>query len=152
MPASRIALLYNTDYDAELTGPGIDVGAVELSCRAIAAGLREAGRTVDVTGIHGTEVFDVLGRVREGAYDLVFNLCESMGGDPRNEPTFAGLLDLFSIPYTGADLVALASCLHKRRTKEILIGRGVETPPYASSRPRPISSIRRSRRSTIRGS
>ena len=33
--------------------------------------------------------------------DLVFNLCESMAGDPRNEPTFAGLLDLFEIPYTG---------------------------------------------------
>jgi D-alanine-D-alanine ligase len=130
MPAQRIALLYNTDYDHELTGPGIDVGAVELSCRAIAGGLRDAGRTVDITGLHGTEVFDVLSRVRAGNYDLVFNLCESMGGDPRNEPTFAGLLDLFSVPYTGADLVALASCLHKRRTKEILVGRGVSTPPY----------------------
>ncbi len=130
MPAKRIALLYNTDYDAELTGPGVDVGAVELSCRAIAAALRETDRVVDVVGIHGTEVFDVLSRVRTGGYDLVFNLCESMAGDPRNEPTFAGLLDLFRIPYTGADLVGLASCLHKRRTKEILIGRGVETPPY----------------------
>ena len=102
------------------------------SCRAARspAALREAGRTVEVIGIHGTEVFDVLARVRGGGYDLVFNLCESMAGDPRNEPTFAGLLDLFAIPYTGADLVGLASCLHKRRTKEILIGRGVETPPY----------------------
>lgn len=130
MPAKRISLLYNTDYDAELTGPGIDVGAVELSCRAIAAALRETDRVVDVIGIHGTEVFDVLAGVRTGGYDLVFNLCESMAGDPRNEPTFAGLLDLFSIPYTGADLVGLASCLHKRRTKEILIGCGVATPPY----------------------
>ena len=34
-----------------------------------------------------------------------------MDGDPRNEPTFVGLLDLFEIPYTGADLLALASCL-----------------------------------------
>ena len=130
MAATRIALLYNTDYDAELTGPGIDVGAVELSCRAIAAALREDGRTVEVIGIHGVEVFDVLSRVRANAPDLVFNLCESMAGDPRNEPTFAGLLDLFGIRYTGADLLGLASCLHKRRAKEILIGCGVATPPY----------------------
>src|SRR5205823_11579083 len=56
--------------------------------------------------------------------------CESMDGDPANEPTFAGLLDLFDIPYTGADLVALASCLHKQRTKDILVAHGVPTPPY----------------------
>src|SRR5690606_4324123 len=62
--------------------------------------------------------------------DLLFNLCESMDGDPTNEPTFAGLLDLFDIPYTGADLLALASCLYKQRTKDILIANGVPTPPY----------------------
>ena len=33
----------------------------------------------------------------------MFNLCESMDDDSRNEPTFAGLLDLFGIP------------LHRRR-------------------------------------
>src|SRR6185369_16995661 len=62
--------------------------------------------------------------------DLLFNLCESMDGDPTNEPTFAGLLDLFKIPYTGADLLALASCLYKQRTKDILLAHGVPTPPY----------------------
>lgn len=126
----RIVVLYNTDYDAELTTPEIDVGAVEVSARAIAAAAADAGHEIELVGLHGTEVFDVLRRIRDDAPDLVFNLCESMAGDPRNEPTFAGLLDLFQIPYTGADLLALASCLHKRRTKEILIGRGISTPPY----------------------
>jgi D-alanine-D-alanine ligase len=72
----------------------------------------------------------VLAKVRVAQPDLVFNLCESMEGDSRNEPTFAGLLDLFGIPYTGADLLSLASCLHKYRTKEILIARSINTPPY----------------------
>src|SRR6185369_8674479 len=62
--------------------------------------------------------------------DLLFNLCESMDGDPTNEPTFAGLLDLFRIPYTGADLLALATCLYKQRTKDVLIANQVPTPPY----------------------
>jgi len=72
----------------------------------------------------------VLARIGREKPDLLFNLCESMDGDPRNEPTFAGLLDLFQIPYTGADLIALASCLYKQRTKEILTARGIATPPY----------------------
>jgi D-alanine-D-alanine ligase len=130
MRPSRITVLYNTDYDEELTGPGIDVSAVEISARAIAAALKDAGFTVELVGLAGREVFDVLSALRASAPDIVFNLCESMAGDPRNEPTFAGLLDLFGIPYTGADLPALAACLHKRRSKDILVGRGIPTPPH----------------------
>jgi D-alanine-D-alanine ligase len=80
--------------------------------------------------VHGTDVYEVLARLGANKPDLLFNLCESMDGEPQNEPTFAGLLDLFRIPYTGADLLALASCLYKHRTKDILIAHGVPTPPY----------------------
>jgi D-alanine-D-alanine ligase len=127
---SKITVLHNTDYDDELTGPGIDVSSVEISARAIAQALRQAGFTVELVGLMGREVFDVLAKLRADKVDLVFNLCESMAGDPRNEPTFAGLLDLFEIPYTGADLPALAMCLHKRRSKDLMLGRGVPTPPH----------------------
>jgi D-alanine-D-alanine ligase len=124
----RIAVLYNTDYDAEACAT--DVISVEASARAVAAALTEGGFAVELIGVFGLEVLAVLDRVRAAAPDLVFNLCESMAGDPRNEPTFVGLLDLFGIPYTGADLLCLASCLHKRRAKDILLARGVPTPPY----------------------
>ena len=133
MKLSRIVVLYNTDYDLEYTSGGIDASSVEMSAQAISAALHESGFVVETVGLHGDKVegvFDVLAKLRDSPPDLVFNLCESMAGDPRNEPTFAGLLDLFEIPYTGADLLALASCLHKRRTKDILIGAGVATPPY----------------------
>jgi len=130
MAPARIIVLHNTDYDAELTGPGIDVSSVEISARAIAGALKAAGFQVELVGLQGREVFDVLAMMRATKPDLVFNLCESMAGDPRNEPTFAGLLDLFEIPYTGSDLPALAACLHKRRSKDILLGRGIPTPPH----------------------
>jgi D-alanine-D-alanine ligase len=127
-PPSRIIVLYNTDYDAEACAT--DVVSVETSARALARALRDGGFGVELIGLHGREVLGVLERVRAAAPDLVFNLCESMAGDPRNEPTFVGLLDLFGIPYTGADLLGLASCLHKQRTKDILIARGIPTPPH----------------------
>jgi D-alanine-D-alanine ligase len=128
MRATRISVLFNTDYDAEAAAT--DVVSVESSARALAAALVESGFQVDLLGMHGIEVLAVINRVRELNPDLVFNLCESLAGDPRNEPTFVGVLDVFKIPYTGADLLALASCLHKQRTKDILIARGLPTPPY----------------------
>ncbi len=128
MRLSRITVLFNTDYDAEAAAT--DVVSVETSARALASALVESGFVVDLIGVHGLEVLPIIDQVRAAAPDLVFNLCESMAGDPRNEPTFVGLLDLFSIPYTGADLLGLASCLHKRRTKDILISRGIPTPPH----------------------
>ncbi|MEZ4359155.1 MAG: ATP-grasp domain-containing protein [Kofleriaceae bacterium] len=131
----RITILYNTDYDAELT-TGSDgsviasVSAVQASAQAIAAALEESGFTTELIGHHGLEVDELIVRLRRDRPELVFNLCESMAGDSRNEPTMTGLLDLYKIPYTGNGTLALGSCLHKVRTKDILRGRGVATPPH----------------------
>jgi D-alanine-D-alanine ligase len=132
MARERIVVLYNTDYDAEQAANANlpDATSVRGSAKAIASALIESGYTVELTGVHGVDVYDVLAKLSANKPDLLFNLCESMDADPRNEPTFAGLLDLFKIPYTGADLLALASCLYKQRTKDILIAHGVPTPPY----------------------
>ena len=120
---ARIVVLHNTDFGAG----AVDASSVVDAARAVAGALREAGHEVETIALRGTEI---LGLVPELRADLVFNLCESMDNDARNEPTVAGLFDLFRIPYTGTDLLGLASCLHKQRAKEILIGRGVSTPPY----------------------
>ncbi|MEO8702557.1 MAG: D-alanine--D-alanine ligase [Kofleriaceae bacterium] len=123
----RVTVLYNTDYDTE---PEVDAVAVEDSAQAIVVALRETGYAAELVGMRGLDVFEVLGKLRTDKPDLVFNLCESMAGEPRNEPTLVGMLDLFKLPYTGADLLALASCLHKHRAKDILLGRGIATPPF----------------------
>ncbi len=128
---ARIVVLYNTDYDAEQANhSALDVTSVRESARAVAGALVEAGHTVELAGVHGVEVYACLERLRAARPDLLFNLCESMNNESRNEPTFAGLLDLFAIRYTGADLLALASCLHKQRTKDILLAHQIPTPPY----------------------
>jgi D-alanine-D-alanine ligase len=128
---SRIVVLYNTDYDAEQAEhTGLDVTSVRESAKAIAGALIEVGHTVELAGVHGVEVYTALQQIRAARPDLLFNLCESMDNNSLNEPTFAGLLDLFSIPYTGADLVTLAVCLHKQRTKDILLANHIPTPPY----------------------
>jgi D-alanine-D-alanine ligase len=128
---ARVIVLHNTDFGGDAGPAATDAASVEDAARAICAALAEAGYAPpERLGVRGTDIFEVLGAVQGRRPDLVFNLCESMGGDARNEPTFVGLLDLFAIPYTGADLLALASCLHKQRAKEILAARGVATPPW----------------------
>ncbi len=128
---SRILILCNTDYDAELSaGAETSVNAVQASAQAIGAALVASGFQIESYGLHGLEVFELLERLRRDPPDLVFNLCESMNGDSRNEPTMTGLLDLYKIPYTGNNTLALVSCLHKSRTKDILRGRGIATPPH----------------------
>jgi len=125
---SRIIVLYNIDYDA---GAGAaDVVSVAASAKAVARALGDSGHHAQLMGLGGHEVLAVLDQVRAAKPDLVFNLCESLAGDARHEPTLVGLLDLFDIPYTGSDLLGLASCLYKQRTKDILDARGVPTPPH----------------------
>jgi D-alanine-D-alanine ligase len=119
----RIVVLYNTDHDA-----APDASSVVDAAKATSDALRANGYTSDTLGLRGKEVLEILPALREA--DLVFNLCESMEGDSRNEPTFAGLLDLFGIAYTGADLLGLSSCLYKQRAKDILIARGIPTPRH----------------------
>jgi D-alanine-D-alanine ligase len=121
----RITVLYNLERE----GAALDASSVADAAWAVSRALAEAGHVTEVATLIGTDVFEVIETLRANKPDLVFNLCEAMAGNSRNEPTFVGLLDLFGIPYTGADLLGLASCLYKHRAKDILIGRGVSTPP-----------------------
>ena len=105
----------------------VSVGACAA---AVTQALRECGYHAEPIGLAGRDAPAVLDRLAASRPDLVFNLCESLAGDARNEPTLVGLLELFGLPYTGTDLLGLASCLHKQRTKEILLARGVPTPPH----------------------
>jgi D-alanine-D-alanine ligase len=132
MVPQRIVVLHNTDYDAELTaGTGVDVSAVAASANAVADALRATGFTVETLGVEGAgDLEAVLTKLRTDRPDVIFNLCESMGGDPRNEPIIPALFDLHRLTYTGGDGLCLGICLHKRRTKHILIGCGVPTPPF----------------------
>ena len=61
--------------------------------------------------------------------DVVFNVAEGIGGACRESfvPTFC---EFWNIPYTGSDPLALATCLDKARTKEVLSHHGIPTPEF----------------------
>jgi len=128
---SRVLVVYNTDYDAELLSTeGVDESAVEQAARAMTDAIGEAGYRADIMGVEGPDLGTLIDRLTGDRPDLVFNACESMSGDVRNEILLPAMLDMFGIPYTGPDALTIGLCLHKERSKEVLIARGIATPPY----------------------
>ena len=127
----RVLVIYNTDYDAELVATsGVDVSAVESAAVAARLAIAEFGLDADILGVHGDDLDRVFRGLSDDPPDLVFNLCESLYGDVRNEPLLPAMLDMLHIPYTGADPFGLGLCLHKDRAKEVLFHHHVATPPY----------------------
>ncbi len=62
--------------------------------------------------------------------DMVFNLVDTVKGSEYLASAIPGMLDLLSIPYTGADLLGFAICCNKFLTKKLLQQAGVPTPAF----------------------
>lgn len=125
----RIAVLFNNDFEF-VAGAGVDAIAVRASAESIRDALRAAGHDAELISIEGRDLGAVLERLEREKPDLVFNLCESLRGVAANEIAVPAILDLFGLLYTGADAVGLGVALSKPRTKDVLLGRGIATPPY----------------------
>jgi D-alanine-D-alanine ligase len=125
----RVACLFNNDFEF-IPGAGADAAAVRASADAICQALRDAGHDATLVSLQGRDLVKVLSRLESERPDLVFNLCESLCGVAANEVAVPAVLDLFGLPYTGSDAAALALALNKPRSKDVMLGRGVSTPPY----------------------
>ena len=125
----RVTVLYNNDYDEELIA-AVDVSAVRTSAQAITQAVAEYGFASTLVGVHGLDLGEVMGQLTADRPDLVFNLCESLNHDARNEIVIPSVLEMLGVPYTGSGSLSLGLCLHKQRCKEILRARAIDTPDY----------------------
>ncbi|MGC8594043.1 MAG: D-alanine--D-alanine ligase family protein [Candidatus Kryptoniota bacterium] len=81
----------------------------------------------DVTLIEADE--EAYDKFRKGGFDIVFNIAEGLNGVSR-EAQIPAMLEFLKIPYTGSDVLTLATCLDKSRTKEILSFNGIMTAKF----------------------
>jgi D-alanine-D-alanine ligase len=95
-------------------------------CRAVV----DYGLECEPIGLQGLDLRHLLERIEEDPPDLVFNLCESLNGDTRNEIVVPAVLDMLRVPYTGPGPITIGLCLDKDRTKQVLCQHGVATPPH----------------------
>ena len=76
------------------------------------------------------DLIPMMGEIVASRTDLIFNLCEEFGGQPRLEMHVAALLELLNIPFTGSSALILGLSQDKGRTKSILSHHSVPTPAY----------------------
>ncbi len=127
----RVLLVYNTDYDEELKRDSpTDVSAVQVAAMAVCSAVTDYGLACEPLGLHGQDFGRLLEAIERDPPDLVFNLCESLNGDTRNEIVLPAVLDMLRIPYTGPGPLTIGLCLDKDRTKQVLIQHGVATPAH----------------------
>jgi D-alanine-D-alanine ligase len=74
-------------------------------------------------------------RLRAARPDFVFNIAEGLYG-PNREGHVPAICEFFGIPYHASDPLSLSLCLHKGRTKEMLLQHGVPTAPFTIARTR----------------
>jgi D-alanine-D-alanine ligase len=72
--------------------------------------------------------------LREGEFDLVFNLCEGLGGQGSEEHLPAAAVELLGLPMTGARALTLGLCLRKELVNAHLRAEGIAVPDWAVSR------------------
>lgn len=99
-----------------------------ITADAVEQGLRSRGHTV-ARAVIRKSMLDVL-----EPYDprewTVFNLCETLEGESYREPYVPAVLDAMGYTYTGSDMRTLHTCIHKARTKSILMDHGLPTAAF----------------------
>lgn len=96
---------------------------------AVLSGLHRAG--VDAFGIdlYGeSAALEPLRQLQEDSFDRAFLILHGPGGE---DGTLQGALEMLGKPYTGSRVAASAIGMDKLRTKQLWLGAGLPTPPFA---------------------
>ena len=76
------------------------------------------------------EAADTIRFMKEAKPDVIFNLCEGLGGSARFEMHMAAMWELLHLPYTGNSPVTLALAQDKVLTKRMLESKKIHTPVF----------------------
>ncbi len=124
----NIAILYRKPQDLDkgysADSQGRDGSAHILRVKEALSALGHLAQLHDVN-------LDSFEQLRRADFDLAFNLCDDgFRNDSLLEAHIPAMLDILGIPYTGSTVLALATCVDKARTKEILSFHNIPTPEF----------------------
>lgn len=126
----RIVIAYN---DAQLLASGTPDDLLceqesKLIAPLIARTLSSRGHSVELLSTT-LDFWENLKALRPPP-ELVFNLAEGFGGTNANEPVVPAILEALGVPFTGASAHNMYLTLDKEKTKLVVQGYGIPTPPY----------------------
>lgn len=120
----RVVVAFNDDLD--LKG---HLNEVErIGEQEVAATAEEVAAILGADLLPVRKVRSAMEELRRDRPDLVFNLCEGVGGRPEREMHFALALEMLGIAFTGADPTAIGICNDKGLTKKLLATAGLPVP------------------------
>ena len=93
-----------------------------VSGQAVLSALQQAGVNAEAFDPATRNISEIK------AYDRAFIVLHGRGGE---DGTMQGALELLGVPYTGSGVLASALGMDKTRTKQLWLGCGLPTPPYA---------------------
>lgn len=105
-----------------------DVASVLGSAKEIQNCLRGRGYETLLVPVRAPDDFSWLQKVRR--VDVVFNLCEGIGGHSRFEDYVVGTLELTGVPYTGCRPWAVTVCHRKHVANTLLSRNGIPIPTF----------------------
>lgn len=76
------------------------------------------------------DIMKLIYELRDNRPDIIFNLCESVDGDPTQEMNIAGLYELMKIPYTGCRAFTLGLALNKPLVKHMFVRNNIPTAKF----------------------
>lgn len=129
---SEIKNAYTTEFPKDLGfEPYFDLEQSDpiAEYERIAQILRDAGHDAYIINILD-DVNKFLTDYNKNAPDVVYNFVEIYKDNAQLEMSFAGLLELLKIPYTGAPALTLGTCQNKTLTKRILKENSILTPKF----------------------
>ncbi len=132
MRGLQVLVLYNLPARQQVKGrpeDAVSEAGVLAAVEAVSASLRELGAEPRAYGV-GPRLRGLLDTLARRRPDVVFNLCEGIGGEASFEYLIPGLLELEGLAYTGASARTLVGCADKVRTKRLLASQGVPTPAF----------------------
>ncbi len=122
----RIALLFDDDAVHEDAPP--DEASVLTVVRSVDEALRALGHEPFALPVDTGHAW--LHTLRAEHCDLVFNLCEAVGGRAELEPAVAALVELLGMPMTGCSAETIGLARRKDRVNAVLAGAGLPVPAW----------------------
>lgn len=130
----KIHIIYNDPlqyatgkiYDDGVTDIDQVEEAIDMSEYGVLDEMKAVQRALEPSGFEtkivpvALDVYKLIDDLKNDPPDLIFNLCESLDGDPTQEMNIAALFEILKFPYTGSRAVTLGLALNKPRVKEIL--------------------------------
>ncbi len=126
----RIAIIHDS---TPATAGRPDISSQDSVVREVSAALVLAGREVRVIPVEG-DIRDFLKKLKAFSPRCVFNLAESIAGDPGKEHLVPAVLEAAGFPYTGSGPESLSLSADKFISKSLMRSLGIPVPEFAAAK------------------